>query len=282
MAYTPLTEKGKIFIRKICQGNGNSLLSGKNSYVLPFCDPPTLPSKIWTSNPQINGGIKTNSELGEKLIIWYDKYANECQIDANFIAAQTYAESGYKVWTYSPTGAIGISQYIPSTLYSNVIQSNSSMDKLSTLTYSTIEINKIIYLIEPNNPNIAKDADTYAFRNSLAPYRAQLHQNLTDNPEIMIKSQFRYMKYMANKYSSLASHVLFGYNRGPALIKKTYPMSIEAAKKYKPDYEKEGVKYVYRIFKLLNNSFGYEDKLKMSTPTSQFDAFKADVDESNG
>ena len=53
MSYKTLTNTGKEFILKICEGDGNSLLSGKNSYKLSFSNDPA--GTVYTANPTING-----------------------------------------------------------------------------------------------------------------------------------------------------------------------------------------------------------------------------------
>ena len=275
--YTKLTKDGENFIRSKCSSAGNSLLSGKNSYVLPGCIPPVPTSKIWTSNSQINEGITTNQELCDAIIKTLNTFGQDYQIDTNFLGAQIFGESGYKAWNYSPSGAMGITQFIPSTIYEYGIKQSSKYDNATGIIITPEETNALIIGI-PENVNRLQQ--TYTNKNTLSPYRQILFQNVVDNPMLMIKLQFRYMKYIAVKFNSLASHALFGYNRGEGTLDKTYPLSIEKAKRLKPDYEVEGVKYVYGIFKLLHNSFGRKD-LAMNIPTSQFDAFKANVDETN-
>jgi len=281
-----LTVQGENFIKSICSGNGNSLLVGTNNKPFPYCDPEITVDKIWTSFSGINGDIKTNEQLGLSLIKWYNEYSDLCKIDANFLAAQTFIESGYKVWNYSNTGSMGIGQFTPATIFDVIIKSNSTMDNLSKIIMTADERDYITYGIPTN---IINDVNNFTSWKRLAPYREQLFQNIVDAPRIIVKMQFRYMKYIANLYSkypnnSLASHVLFGYNRGYGYIKKSYSGSIEYAKIHgKIDekgnsYEKEGIKYVYKIFDTLYKNFGYTE-LNMNIPTSNFDSTTANIDD---
>jgi len=121
------------------------------------------------------------------------------------------------------------------------------------------------------------------------PFRRDLvilHQNMIDNPEIMIKAQYAYMKFIASQCDGMASSALFGYNRGPYLpVSSSYTKSIaKAISRFGEGYEKEGIDYVYKIFQLLGNQnykkegwFGYS-WLKLNEP---FDKYTAEVDESN-
>ena len=238
MAYTKLSEEGKRFIRKVCNGSGNSFLQGKSPYktknnphgVLPYCIPPTSPTYIWAGHPKFNGvPITTNDELANAIINWYDKYAKIYEIDANVVAAQGYQESGYKIWNYALTStASGISQFIVEAVLSYIIWNIGVSPG-----FTTDEINAITKNIIGENgaatPTEKKSESTYSVSTTLGKKnRPILHQNIIDNPEIMIKAQCRYMRNNANK-NSLASVSLFGYSRGPGYIKKTYTESIQSA-----------------------------------------------------
>ena len=258
-----LTQKGEEFIHKKCDFTkdkfGNTLLSGKNSYILPYCDPPTTSNKIWTM--KMNMLINTNQDLGNALISWYNKYGELFKMDANVIAAQTFAESGFYVWNYSTTGALGISQFLPVTAKENIITQNNT-------NYCPILM---------TNDEIKAITGGTSGELTSQKNKAVFHQNITDNPEIMIKAQFRFMKFIANKHGSLTSNVLFGYSRGPAHIHSNYSDSIISAKSKggNPSYEIEGITYVYSIFTMLEKNFGYS--LGMNQPTSSFDYVTADM-----
>jgi hypothetical protein len=307
--FTPLTKEGENFIKTICKGTGNSLLQGKNKNgVLPYCDPPTSSNKIWMANAKDSAGIliTTNQQLGESLINWFNKYGKLYLMDANVIAAQAYVESGYNIWTYPTTStASGISQFVVEAMYDIIITNKHSQYCPPNTNMTTSEINSIvagIKGIENKTPleitAIINSSTTYDVSGLLGKQnRPTIHQNMIDNPEIMIKAQFRYMKYIANAYSTLASNVLFGYSRGPGFVEKIYSDSINHARKdRKDDYVKEGVEYVFRIFSILgdknnktgNNKpngiyFGY-DNLNMNAPPSQqvvnFDTNNANIAES--
>ena len=306
--FTPLTKEGENFIRTVCKGTGNSLLQGKvNSGVLPYCSPATLPSKIWIGNAKDSAGnlITTNEQLGESLIVWFNKYGKIYLMDANVMAAQAYVESGYNIWTYPTTStASGISQFTVDAMYDIIITNKFSSYCPPNTNMTDIEINAIISGINgiENKTNyatyeISTKAPTLLGRQN----RPIIHQNIINNPEIMIKAQFIYMKYIANAYSPLTSNVLFGYSRGPGYVKKTYSDSVNNTRKVMGDgYLSEGINYVFRIFAILgdknnftgNNKpygvyFGYDKgaiNLEMNLPPSKqeqkFDVNGANVAES--
>jgi hypothetical protein len=294
MAYTPLTEEGKKFICKICEGTGNSKLRGKNKYTLSYASPAVSPDKIWISNAKYNGKLlTTNAQLAEALIDWYNKYGNIYQMDSNILAAQAYAESKYTIWTYapSPSTAGGISQFLTGTAFEIMISENGG--KGSYVKFTPTEVAIMTAGINGDK----NDIDSYVVSTTLGKQnRARFHQNVIDNPDLMIKAQFRYMKMIANNHNSLASNVLFGYNRGPGYIKSNYTDSIKTAAQHATNYENEGVGYVFRIFHILGDKdnkaanykptgyyFGYTH-LKMDLPPAKqrevFDNYGADVKQS--
>lgn len=286
MATTKLRKEGENFIRSKCNGSGNSLLRGsaankkgceKNpTAVLPYCSPLTTVDKIWISNPDINGGITTNAQVGEALIKWYNKYAEVFEMDANIMAAQAYQESNYIIWNYAVnSSASGISQFTAPTIYDIIIKNlhggMSAADKqaiskdMIDYTYSSA--------VPPKNPFLT---DFKLGRQN----RPILHQNIIDNPEIMIKAQFAYMKWISARCDSLASCTLFGYSRGPYLLKSTsssYSAWIAAAKMKGNSYEDEGIKYVYYIFRFLYNNFGYKNLEITDDGAENFDKFNANL-----
>ena len=284
MGTVKLTKSGENFIRNKCNGSGNSKLRGnagdKNGYsnnptaVLPYCSPLTTTSKLWISNPDINGGITTNAQLGEALIKWYNKYAEIYQMDANVLAAQAYQESAYIIWNYAVNStASGISQFVASAVYS-VISSNK-YGGFSTVERQVISKNMIGYTyssgIPPKDPFLV---DYELGRKN----RAILHQNIIDNPEIMIKAQFEYMNFIATRCDNLASCTLFGYSRGPYLLEapsSSYSSWINAAKSKGNSYENEGINYVYRIFSNLYQNFDYKQLDMTKEAAQKFDKFNA-------
>lgn len=282
--YTPLTEQGKAFIKTICSGTGNSLLQGKNpNGILPYCEPETSPSKTWISNAKYNNKlIENNQQLGDALIEWYNKYAEMYQMNANIMAAQAYEESGYKVWNYPLTStASGISQFMVEAMFDTIIK-NPPIGSQEKMTSTEINaITKGIFGLE--NPNLKYNIATYSVDNITGKKnRPIIHQNIIDNPEIMIKAQFRYMKYIAT-LSSLASNALFGYSRGPGHVKPKYTESIIDATN-SDGYEEAGIDYVYKIFKRLEDKFGIKDlgmALLPSVQKNNFDYVQADIDGSN-
>ncbi len=276
MAFTELSQKAKDYVHETINGSGNSYLSGKASdkkgsknnptAVLPNAYPLTNVSKVWTSNKNINGGtdypngIKTNDELANALIDWYNKYSRSFEMDANIMLAQADIESGLKVWNYSVIGtASGISQYVDNTFLA-LIQNNRGSFTNAELEALTTGMSGYTYqpgVTIPHGPFLVSLAPP-----QLGRYNRQfIHQNIIDNPELMIKAQFDYMKYFSRISGNLASISLFRYNRGAIKTRTitSYSEMIQVAKDHKPGtgYEIEGIGYVYKIFKLLYEKFGY-------------------------
>jgi len=280
MRIIELSEKGREFIRKECNGNGKTKLSGKNKYVLPFCSPTTSPDKVWTSNPEINGGITTDAELAEALIRIYNKYAKIYKMDANILATQAYQESAFIIWNYapSPSSASGISQFLTGTIYEIII--TNVYGEFTIAERQAISKNMIGYTfsVDPLPPKTP-----YLIGNDLGKQnRPIIFQNIIDNPDIMIKAQFVYMKRISKKCGNLASCTLFGYNRGPGYVKSSsYSQAIYfASKNIKTEnYEYEGINYVYQIFKILYENFGPKyKKLNITKDAAKnFDEFNGNL-----
>lgn len=288
MAVTKLSKAGEDFIRGRVNGSGNSKLSGsasdKKGYtknptaVLPYCNPLTNVSKVWTSNPVINGGITTNDELANALITWYNKYAEIYEMDANIMAAQAYQESAYIIWNYAVNStASGISQFVAGTFYSGIIENKRGNFTDAELIALTTNMNGFTY-----QPGVRPIKDPFVTEYLLGrKNRPILHQNIIDNPELMIKAQFDYMKWISSRCGQLASCTLFGYSRGPYLLKNnsSYTAWIKAAQNPKrgEGYENEGIHYVYRIFKNLYDNFGYKDLDITKDAKDNFDKFNASL-----
>jgi len=282
---TRLTEQGKNFIRNVCSKTGNSLLSG-NDGILVYSDDGNgnIVNKLWTANVKNDKGeiISKNSELAPLLINWYEEYGRAYDLDPNILAAQAYAESAYKVWAYPPqklkSTAMGLSQFIMSTLYDVAIrniyrnvQPFFSKTEIAILTKGlTAEKLASSYVVGSSN----RGTNEIARKN-----HPILLQNVMDNPNLAIKAQARYMKYISNKCNKLASTTLFCYNRGSGLTSDTYTGAITNAINYaNEDYIKEGVNYVDRIFKFLgDNSRKYSFGFNLDFT---FDAFATNVIES--
>ena len=318
MASVKITKEGVEFITHVCNvgmvnKNGNTMLAGKNSYPLPFCFQPQA-NQIWVCDIKIpNTSIKMTSgnDLAQGLILWFNKYAQMYDLDANVIAAQAYAESGYKMWNYAGgnSTASGVNQFLSSTVY-EVIVKNDGKSYNPTNYFTPEEVNKIINgltqgRIEASykpggNTDAPSPAHQVAWNN-----RPTLHQNIINNPEIMIKAQCLYMSWISNRCNTLASSTLFGYSRGPGYSLKTYTDSIqECAMQNTQEYLQEGLNYVLKIFGVLGDKnnflgskglgsyykpvgkyFGYNES-KGNDPknlrlTQNFDSFNANVAQSN-
>ena len=304
MAYSAITIDGKTFINDVCIREGNNLLSGTHTYPLLYTDPKLI--QTWTCEFKHNGINVTNgSMLASALIDWFNKYAEMYQLDANVIAAQAYAESRYRIWEFpQESDSSGISQFKMGTIFDVIVtnkfgQIPMTVDEIDTITNGLDEKTNVNSYLPKQSPH------TVSYHN-----RPILHQNVINNPEIMIKAQCRYMKYIANNCDSLTSTSLFNYNRGPSYMAKTYS---DAIKKYQNTNSKdekgldEALKYVLKIFGILGDKtnylnsklstknynyktpgyyFGYDDKFEKIDPNKNlklnqsWNAFNANVDES--
>jgi len=253
MGYKKLNEKSKAFIASKA-GKSNSFLKGKNRYKLPYS---TDTGQTFQASITYNGKqILTDADFVPVLYDLIDKYSNLYELDANIIAAQTFRESGYRIWDYSQTGALGLSQFTPSTIFEIIVKNNKFSSSL--LKFTDEEINKI-------TNGIGKDSSSIRSTSN----RLKLHNNIMNNPEIIIKAQCYLMNYIGSRNNNLAASALFAYNRGSALKSNSYP---EIIRKCTLPLN-EGINYVYEIFKILKNNMGYDIDLNNDDVANQGGTF---------
>lgn len=265
---TQLTPEGKNFIRNVCinENQNNRLLTGNasknigNKIGLPNTEPPTPNSYVWVCKPKFpdnpttfegNRIITTGTELAEALIIWFNTLGKRYQIDANIMAAQAYVESKFQLWTYSST-AMGISQFTMETIYTVLVNNfNEGLNNIDIQNRNIIT-SGLTNPLDINSYRINEGKSRIPNQN-----KAILHQNLCDNPQILLEAQFKYMRRLSDRTNNLASSALFCYNRGSAFAMSTYSTTIEKAKNYKSgndsEYYKEGVDYVLKTFIVLGD-----------------------------
>jgi len=253
MAYKALSSKGKAYIKKFTDNDQNYLLSGKFKWGLPNS---TISKQdiIFTANILSDGiNVNTNRLLGQYIIKWVDKYSRLYELDANIIAAQISAEAAgtisgvgfkrYVAFAYSNTGAMGISQFTANTVWTIIYEKNKrfTIDKrLNTTEIAALTL------------NLSGDKQKLDDFNS-STNRRQLHQNIINNPQILIKMQCMLMSYIGKNNKNLASSTLYCYNRGSEIKSSSY---LEAIRKTTLPI-KEGLTYVKTIFTFLVNDFGY-------------------------
>jgi N-acetyl-anhydromuramyl-L-alanine amidase AmpD len=284
---TELTESGKEFIKEVCRRTGNDLFSGKREQPLPYArnssGDPIDSSKTWTASvvDEQGNSITNADKLAEKLIEWFNTYGQLYNMDPNVLAAQAYVESGYKLWWYdlepgdvtrSTTGG-GISGLKMPEIYSYAIEGQSN----------------ILPRIADNDPffiaNLTAGLEAEASPTSYQPKdgdkdtiilsqtnRGALHQNIMDHPYIMIMTQARYMRYIADNCEKLGSTSLFCYKLGTKYMSTTYTRAIEKVKKDKSlkdntqPFQKKGLDYVLKTFGVMgdkyNNLGAFEDDYK--------------------
>lgn len=270
MAYKALTKKGEEFILNRCLANstfGADRFNGKRSFALPKSN--VTQGTVFSSSPKDEQQIPitTAEQLATNLISWFNRYSKLYALDANIIAAQAYAESGYNLWIYSEGGAMGLSQFLDTAIYDTVVKNQATFqDDIGDLTNGMTGDLKDIRIYIPNfstrDKTILSNADTTA---TAKANRQVLFQNIINNPKIMIKAQCYVMSFIGQRNNNLASSSLFAYNRGGYLTSTSYDdMISKTQRSYGSEYIKEGVSYVNRIFNLLagkepfvNVGFGY-------------------------
>ena len=262
MAYKELTNYGKDFIlananyftKKV---SDNALLQGNNG-ALPFSSVETDTGITWTAHVTNQNGktITNNTELANYLILLFNKYSNIYDLDANIIAAQAYEESRYRVWTYAPNSgyistASGIAQITMNTLY----------DIIYTYKFLTnTEVAKITNGMEyPERGGswrkvLDDDKQNSSYITRQKKNRTILHQNMINNPDIIIKAQCALMNFIADRNNNLASSTLFAYSRGSSLQSNNYIQIINTVSKKNSDsYTNDGLNYVEHIFGYLGD-----------------------------
>jgi len=276
-----LTKDGENYIRKECSKGGK--IKGKLNRPLPFTYPPVSNNRYWVANiRRIDNNVIINSDedWGEYLIFLYNYFGQLYDIDPNILAAQAYIESHYVAWNYAKTSsASGISQFLARTLYGIVIKNKTGSGEY----FNDDEKKKIIKNFNTISEYVEGDEyreNSYIYKSTTRGkyYREILHQNIMDNPDIMIKAQFRYMKWIATKCNNLASSSLFCYNRGPGFAKKTYSATVSNCEnRYGSNYIVEGVNYVDRIYAVLGdkngNIFPQASKYKLKNYSFGYDKY---------
>ncbi len=257
MAFKALTKKGEEFILNRCLADstfGADRFNGKRSFALPKSNVPS--GTVFSAKPkdETQNSITTPQQLATNLISWFNRYSELYLLDANVIAAQAYAESGYNLWIYSEGGAMGLSQFLDTAFYDTIIKNQYTFqDDVDDLTSGMSGDIKDIRIHIPNfstrDKTILSNPDTTAVATA---NRQILFQNIINNPKIMIKAQCYVMSFIGQRNNNLASSSLFAYNRGGYLSSTSYDdMISKTQKKYGSEYIKEGVTYVNRIFNLL-------------------------------
>lgn len=271
MAYSKITIEGEAFIKHVCiEKNGmdglmGTHMTGKRPYPFPFCNT-SAANQTWKCSiklPNSNKLITTPEELAESLIYWFNSYCKEFELDANVLAAQAYAESGYKIWNFppSPSTASGVNQFLMGTTYEFIVKNTYS----KTHKFTPEEQFAIIGNLEDNLIESSYQVGYYNGNREWSPgfktawmNRPLLHQNIINNPGIMIKAQCTFMNYVASLCDALTSTTLFGYSRGQGYAEKTYTASIVACEKVKGRdslYVREGLNYVMKIFGILGDKY---------------------------
>jgi hypothetical protein len=306
-----LNETGKNFIRTICAGNGDSLISGKNRYNLSFSPVQDTPT-TFTANAVDHLGqpITSNQQLGEALIFWYNKFAEISRVDASILAAQGYAESRYRLWHYGrASSSQGLSDLTSRQIYRYIINNtiDSVTNNLENLdlppnrdpaqgqifgadTSFTSPIEPIATEEESNRMSSGlTDPDlesSYVYRGlgvskqTLAvalDNRLPLFQNAMDNPDLMIKAQAVIMKRLLRRNNNNVAAALFCYNLDTSLIAQSYPLLVDNARsRFGKAAVQETERYVEYVFRILGDKNNDKVQARVDKPRGIFFAYNID------
>jgi len=294
---TRLTSKALEFITYVCIGNNkknsgndpnnNNLLKGNNK-ILQYSN---KVDKTWVANIVDADGnsIKKNEDLPPLLVYLFSYFANRYNIDPNILAAQCYVLTKYRMWYYDSYNS-GVNLFSMPNVYKYIISNSSSISpKMTEEEISTITAGL-------TNPDVKSSYNVVNGGAVMTLNRPILHQNMIDNPAIMIKAQARYLKYLAdNQSSKLASTTLFSYSAGEQYAETTYTRSIEKANNLLADkLVTKATDIVLRTFGVLGDKdndalpknpkykpkgyyFGYEEHVRLK---EKFDSFSANAVES--
>jgi hypothetical protein len=150
----------------------------------------------------------------DNLIKYINKYSDEFDLNANFVAALIYAESKYILYNISPTGALGLGQFVPTSGLKDVLvrlKNNLTDDEYHKITNGLS--------IQPNswNNNNVSNLD-----------RIILLKNMADNYDITIKMVCIYLNFCSNFGSNNRNLIktIVAYNAGIGMIKPTVQETI--------------------------------------------------------
>lgn len=274
-----ITGTGKKFIEYVCEKNFDDLMSGKNG-PMPYSydENNIIVDKTWVSKASYLGKqITDHSMLSTALIKWFEDAADESGLDPNILAAQAYVESGYKLWYYSKKSNTkgGISQLAMEDIYALVVNDFGGSDPAMNVE---TDVEPIIIGLEDGESStsyqpVNKNSDTQLISKKNRPI---LHQNIIDNPRIMIKAQAKYMKYFADNCNKLASTSLFCYNRGAKYMSGSYTRTIDLFKQVNGDQSNNnnklvlGLDYVLKVFGVLGDKDNRLKKYRKYKPTGKY------------
>lgn len=285
-----ITKTGENFIRTICSGTTNSLISGNYRYNLPFSTISDQPF-VFTSNAidHLGNLIVNNEQLGEALIFWYNKYAELNNLDANVLAAQGFAESNYRLWHYSRRDSgSGIADFVSIRVFRHIVNSDrpETIEALSSSRFTDDEINKIINEVSDpfsRTSYIYRGQGTTSSVSQIAiNNRLQLFQNIIDNPEIMIKAQSNLMREIVERNNNLTANSLFAYDRYYLLSATSYPNLLDqAGRRFGDNYVQMGVDYVDKIFRYLGDENNDKINKRIDKPKGIWFGFNIDFTTNN-
>lgn len=270
-----LTKEGEKFIRTICNGQGDSLIKGRFGYNLPFSEFQNT-GVTFTANAvdPFGNTIVTNEQLGEALIVWYNRYAELTNLDANVLAAQGYEESGYRLWYYNGVNSgCGLADLTSIDIYKYIVRSQTpeTLEGLATPQFDQNEIDRIIQnTTDPLNRLsyiYRGDRTTPELAQTAIDNRYTLYQNIVNNPELSIKAQAIILSQISIRNNGLKPNILFAYHRNHLLSANSYiDLTVKSGRKYGDEFTKKGIDYVDRIYRYLGDKNNDKLPKKINKP----------------
>ena len=272
-----ITKKGREFILNRCNINYNTNTTRgtvlRGAYTYNQKDGKIVKNQIIT--PKIiddNGNLITDLNVyAEQIIIWFEKYGKEYNLNPNVLAAQAYQESYFRPYAYPASStAMGITQFTVPTIFNVIIENRfggfdqEEIDIFTNGIVGDLTLEKTFIVVKGEYDNFIDSNRTEATRainNSLI-----LFENVTNNPKLMIKAQAIYLSTIAQHHNNLAASVLTLYFAGPLLnrdgssrlISKTYGNLLDSmitdrdGKTYRSTFN-GGVKYARDILDILGD-----------------------------
>jgi hypothetical protein len=279
-----LTKTGESFIKTICSTN-EDLLSGKYYYNLPFSNIKDTPTTFTSSILNRNGSnIGNNSQLAEELIYCFNLYGEEAGVDSNVLAAQAFVDSEYRTWHYSKyDSGSGIVSFPAIRVYTHIVTSErpQTFEGLNNLFFDETDINKITLGLTNS-----EDRLSYLYKGRVITTetleiaignRQILHQNIINNPQIMIRALASIMKEILERNDGSTANALLAYKTNWKETASSYPeMADNISKAYGDTILKKGIDYVNNVFRCLGDENNDKMDKKITKPVGSW--FGYDID----
>ncbi len=215
MSFIKLTKSGEDFIINRCV-SATTLFTITVTKKNPLPKSNVAPNTVFTAHVKNDSGVEitSNLEYAKQLIKWFNEFAELFVIDANIAASQAFIESKFYPTAYDGNGRMGISGIIDYEIFKFLIKANDfikeeDVDDIEVdIDGDKDDIRTYIPNVKTSNNKVASNATT----NTLArENRAQLFQNMIDNPKLSIFSQCYLLSLYGANNNNMAASTLFAY-----------------------------------------------------------------------